>query len=265
MSEHPLDAQEIIFRLFHVRKTPPDTHPDRRKVRDGAIKIADEVQLGYRLYLHKTDAPVILYFHGNGEIASDYDDIAPFYELAGVSLLVVDYRGYGWSTGLPKTTQMLPDAEKVLTAVPGILADHGFPPDTALFVKGRSLGSAPAIYLAYAHADKLRGLIVESGYADAPSLFQRLGMIIPASLKDEPTLPLFNARKMASITLPLLVIHGENDTLIPVSNGKAIYESAASTDKILLTIPNAGHNDLLMTGTAKYFDAIRRFVAQHSS
>jgi hypothetical protein len=261
MSDHPLDDPQIINSLFYVRKTPPHSNP-HEQVHDGTVAV-DGAEIGYRLYVHQPDTPLLLYFHGNGEIASDYDDIAPYYFLCGVSLLVVDYRGYGWSTDTPKVSKMLPDAEAVLNALPDIREEHGIESET-VFVKGRSLGSAPAVYLAMKHGEALNGLIIESGYADAPSLFRRLGITIPAEYREDDTLPVQNKRKMADVDLPLLVIHGADDTLIPPQHGRDLYEASPAHNKELLIIDGAGHNNLLSKGTAKYFDAIKRFVKNYA-
>jgi hypothetical protein len=244
-----------------VRKTPPHSNPHDH-VHDGTVS-ADGADIGYRLYLHQTDAPLLLYFHGNGEIASDYDDIAPYYFLCGVSLVVVDYRGYGWSTDTPKVSTMLPDADAVFQALPQIREEHGLTSES-LFVKGRSLGSAPAVYLAMTHQQALNGLILESGYADAPSLFGRMGISIPDEYTDDDTLPVQNVRKMKQVELPLLVIHGADDNLIPAQHGRDLYEASPAHNKELLLIEGAGHNNLLSKGTARYFDAIKRFVKNYA-
>jgi alpha-beta hydrolase superfamily lysophospholipase len=260
---HPLDSPLIVNNLFFPRTAIMRTHPDKDSVKDGLIPIDDEVKLGYRMYMHHTTTPVLLYFHGNGEIASDYDSIAPLYNRVGVSLLVIDYRGYGWSTSTPLTSQLLPDAQVALDKVDIILSDCGIVPGRPLFVKGRSLGSAPAIYLAQQNPDKLKGLIVESGFAAAPSLFARLGISLLSIGQDDVTLPLFNAKRMKDVRLPLLVIHGEKDTLIPVSHGKELFEACQVEDKVLHIIPGAGHNNLLYAGMESYFGKIRQFVEKH--
>jgi len=254
---HPIDDPRILSNLFYVRKIAPD-NLEHDHIYDGLIPVAEGIALGYRLYRHRADAPVILYFHGNGEIATDYELIAPLYYMAGASLLVVDYRGYGWSTGVPLASTLLTDAAAVLSKLPDVLAAHGVGA-APLIVKGRSLGSAPAIYLAAEFPDLLRGLIVESGYAEAPSLFRRLGIAIPDDINDDPTLPVNNLSKIARVRLPVLFLHGEQDDLIPLDNAQRLH-AAAPGDKSLVTIPDAGHNDLLFRNTARYFDAVRRFV-----
>lgn len=259
MSQHPLDDPKITENMFFPRRASANTHPDTAKVKDGLIEV-EGAQLGYRLYIHTPDAPVLLYFHGNGEVASDYDDIAKLYHRVGVSLLLVDYRGYGWSTGRPLVSRMLPDAQEVLDALESVVTGHGIQPDRPVFVKGRSLGSAPAVYIALENPQHIKGLILESGYAEAPTVFRRLGMPIPADVQDDDSLPIYNASKMKRVDLPLLVIHGGNDTLIPVEQGKALFAASPSAHKKLLIIAGAGHNDLLFVGMTQYFKAIGEFV-----
>jgi pimeloyl-ACP methyl ester carboxylesterase len=254
-----LDNPLIVNNLFYPRPARPgENNPPG--IHDGTISVADGVALGYRLYVHTADAPVLLYFHGNGEIASDYDSMAGLFHDAGVSLLVVDYRGYGWSTGKPLVSTLLADAEVVLKAAPDIVKGAGIT-NTALFLMGRSLGSAPAAHLASQSPGTLKGIIIESGFAHEPSLFRRL-MIPEELLKQVPSV-FGNVGKIAGANLPLLVIHGENDTLIPVENGQALFDASPAQAKILLRIPGAGHNDLLVYGIGPYFAVIEQFVKAH--
>lgn len=264
MSQHPIDDPLIVHNLFYVRKTIPDTHESDRVV-DGVIPVAPSAELGYRFYRRiERKSPVLLLFHGNGEIASDYDEFALFYDLAGVSLLVVDYRGYGWSTGVPLTSQLLPDAVAVMNALPQILQSHDVPTDVPLFVMGRSLGSACAIYLAYEQSDRFCGLIVESGFADAPSLFRRFNIELPDAVLNDRLLPLNNVGKMRNVHCPLLVIHGANDAIFPVIHGQDLYDACPTDEKRLQVIAGAGHNNLIAANMSGYFGAIKEFVQSYS-
>ena len=114
-----LDSPLVSSILFHPRPAKPGGS-NQPGVTDGTIPVEDEVVLGYRLYAHRPGEPAILYFHGNGEIAPDYDNIAHAYHQIGVSLLVVDYRGYRWSTGTPLASTMPTDAQAVHSALPAI-------------------------------------------------------------------------------------------------------------------------------------------------
>lgn len=258
-----LDSTVITSQIFFVRKTPQPL-ADSRLVFNGVIPVTEQVGLGYRYYQspHR-DAPVILMFHGNGEIVTDYDTLAPFYHVAGASLLVVDYRGYGWSGGVPLVTQMLPDALKIVDAVPDLMAQYGTP-NANLFVKGRSLGSAPAIYAAYRRPHMFRGLIIESGFADAPSVFRQIGHSLRPLLPTDDALPLYNARKLKHVHTPLLIIHAQRDTIIPVTHASELYDASPATDKTLTIIEKAGHNDMLIVNAARYFDAIRQFLQRNA-
>jgi pimeloyl-ACP methyl ester carboxylesterase len=263
MSQHPLDHPQITSSLFFARRTVPQKHP-QGAWQDGTVKVDDNVVIGYRFYIHQKDSPVILFFHGNGEVVSDYVGISQdYHKWANASLLVVDYRGYGWSSGEPLTSKMLPDARIVLDKMPKILEAAGINPDVSVFVKGRSLGSAPAIYLGLVAPEKFKGMIIESGYADAPSLFRRLGIAIPDNVKADDSLPINNAEKIKRIHLPLLVIHGGQDDLIPVEHGKILHTNSPTQDKHLVVITGAGHNNLMTIGFTPYFSAIAGFVNNH--
>lgn len=259
MITHPLDHPFIISNLFYPRSAQSGTSRVPGAV-DGTIPVEDGIALGYRFYVHRADSPVILYFHGNGEIASDYDGIAPLFFDVGASLLVVDYRGYGWSTGTPLTSKLLPDAEAVVAALPTVFAAASVP-DPRIFVMGRSLGSAPVVHVVAAFPDRFKGLILESGFADMPSVMRRLG-IQPEqfSLTEQELAPIGNARKLRTVPLPLLVIHGEADTLLPVEHGQALYDASGAENKTILRIPGAGHNDLMLIGMQRYFMAITAFI-----
>ncbi len=256
---HPLDDPRITSQLFYPRRAMPG-NSRVPNAKDGTFAVDDTIKLGYRLFIPPKDpAVVLLYFHGNGEVAPDYDGIAPLYFEIGAAVLVVDYRGYGWSTGTPLTSTLLTDGDAVMAGLPALLADHALA-DKPLFIMGRSLGSAPAIYLAANYGDRLAGLVVESGFADTPSLFKRLG--IPVDLSNMGDLPVGNVTRMAEVKVPVLVIHGENDVLLPVDNGRALYEAATVGDKTLLTIPGAGHNDILFTGMAAYMNELVKLFAK---
>jgi pimeloyl-ACP methyl ester carboxylesterase len=118
--------------------------------------------------------PWILFFHGNGEVVSDYDDIAPFYGRLGLNLTVADYRGYGASSGEPTFTNLVEDAHLIFSAVRKELSSKGFSEN--LWIMGRSLGSISALELGYHYGDQIQGLVIESGFASVTGLIRHLGL-----------------------------------------------------------------------------------------
>ncbi len=258
MSDHPLDHPALLSMLLFPRAEQPGSSR-LPNIRDGTIPVGAGVMLGYRLYVaqEKPARYVVLYFHGNGEVASDYDPIAPEFFRVGAALLVVDYRGYGWSSGTALLSTLLDDAEAVMPALPVILKAEGLD-QLPLFVMGRSLGSAPAVHLAHRFPNAFKGLVIESGFAQTLSRFEdlRRALGLPEGLE----LPFQNARKMQEIYLPLLVIHGERDMLLPLTDGQQLYEASPSAQRVFERIPRAGHNDLLFYGIDQYFGALGQFL-----
>ena len=252
---HPiLDQPSVLQVLFHPRR---DNSIPPNGVYPVAVEVEPGVTVGGRLYPAAAQNPAILYFHGNGEIAADYDRFAQYYTQLGITLLVIDYRGYGVSNGTPTASNLLTDAITVFNAVGSILESHGLSPKQ-VYVMGRSLGSAAAIEVALHAKEKLAGLIIESGFAHTVPLLARLGVEVRGA--DEERDGAGNARKISQITTRTLIIHGQEDFLIPVAQALILHRGCAAQDKQLVLIPNAGHNDLMMFGRSQYFDAIQKFV-----
>jgi len=254
---HPiLDQPQIQRVLFYPRQ---DDELDLRVpgARRVAVKVEPGIHTGGRVYPAAPDAPLILFFHGNGEIAADYDDIALAYTRLGISLLVMDYRGYGTSDGEPAASHLLADAVAAFEATGRICAENGLSP-TRLYAMGRSLGSTAAIEVAVRAGERIAGLIIESGFADTFALLARLGA--PVQGADEDRDGFGNAAKIASITTRTLIIHGQVDLLIPASDARELYRRSAAPDKQLVLIPDAGHNDLMWVGMTQYMEAVRAFV-----
>lgn len=254
---HPiLDKPDILQVLFHPK-------PDKTgKPRSLNIHLVDvEVESGLflrgRLYAAARNSPAILFFHGNGEIAAEYDSIAKVFTVLGITMLVIDYRGYGKSDGTPTASNLLADAPKVFDAFGDILTAHQLFPQQ-LYVMGRSLGSVPAIAVADYAQDQVAGLIIDSGFADTLALLKRLGWQGREN-KDE-RFGFGNSERIRRILVPSLIIHGENDSLIPPQQAEDLYNLCATPNKQLIFIKNAGHNTLLRLGLWQYFEAIQKFI-----
>ena len=254
---HPiLDKPEILRVIFHPRPDYPLTvsAPGGQPL---SIQVEPGVTVAARLYGSGSDAPAIMYWHGNGEIAADYDAIAPLYTRMGITLLVIDYRGYGNSDGTPTCSNLLSDAVAAFGSAGSVFDHHGLTP-SRLYVMGRSLGSAAAIEVATRAGDQLSGLVVESGFADTFALLARLGVRLEEATERRDGFG--NPDKIADVTIPTLIIHGEDDVLIPAQDGEELFQRAGAEHKRLLPIAGAGHNDLMLVGRTQYFDAIQAFV-----
>ena len=255
LPEANLDAPEISELLFYPRPNketnglePTETHVN------GAV-------LGGLWREHPDSDDVLLFFHGNGEIALDWSGLIGQYAMAlDASVWIVDYRGYGRSTGTPTYGAMLSDAEAIFAALAEREGVRGRP-FRHRFVFGRSIGSAPAIHLAWRFPDRVNALVVDSGFAHVTELVRRfresrnlLGGA-PVTAKGFPD----NVDKLRSCPMPTLLLHGVADRVIPVEEARENFAASAARGKRLVEIPGAGHNDLLYrarTGDL-YFGALR--------
>jgi alpha-beta hydrolase superfamily lysophospholipase len=251
-----MDHPEILYRLFFPQKESMEGF-GLPNVMSPLFDVAEGVSIGCRFYPVRMDSPNILYFHGNGETCLDYDYVAPLYGQRGLNLFVADYRGYGYSGGSPTCSSMINDAHPTFRGFTTLLSNQGYTGD--LFVMGRSLGSAPAIEVAYHYHDKLKGLIVESGFAGARNQFKRLGATHFLQEGEEPV-GFGNDLKIKEIIIPTLIIHGEEDEIIPSTEGRALYALSGSSEKTSLFVPRAGHNDLMMLAEDDYMSAIENFT-----
>ncbi len=251
-----LDRPEILKILFHPRKAPIVSEGSRAD--EITVKTPDNAVIGCRLHLDAPENPVILFFHGNGEIAHDYDTIGPIYLSYGINFVVADYRGYGISTGFPTISNLFADAYIVLDHIRNVLDGKGH--KGPLWIMGRSLGSAPAIELAAGKGGIIDGLIVESGFAEVKDLLERIG-ILPHDLTGEPDAFFSSADTIRHFNGPVLIIHAEHDHIIPVDHGRKLHDSVPGPVKKLEIIPGADHNNIFAMAGMSYFETIRNFVA----
>ncbi len=217
---------------------------------------AEEAVVHCRFYKNDDNGPWILYFHGNGEVVSDYDEIAIFFFKYGLNLTVVDYRGYGKSTGEPTVTNIVSDALAVYESVKSELANRGH--NSRVWIMGRSLGSIPALAIANRYKDEVPGLVIESGFPSIARLLWRLNA--GESGADLDVIDRDSIAVVREINVPVLVIHGEYDTLVPPEEAETLFEEIGSKDKEYLLIPGAGHNDIMFLGLKQYMEAIKALI-----
>lgn len=253
-----LDVPEVLLRLFHPRPELASFNPPTT-AQEMLIPVEPGVAVGGRFYAAGPKAPTLLFFHGNGEIVADYEDLGPIYTRHGLNFFPVDYRGYGRSSGTPTVTAMMRDCQVIFAFAQEWLAQKGF--SGPLVVMGRSLGSASALELAARHQDRFDGLIIESGFAYAGPLLKLLGVDVDAlGFKEETGFR--QVDKIRHWHKPLLIIHAEFDHIIPFTEGRALYEACPSPAKTLLKVAGANHNDILAVGFAAYLEAVARLGAQ---
>ncbi len=248
-----IDSSSALDYIFYPRETKSFRPPFAFDLR---VAVDEDVAVHCRFYQGNKDWPWILLFHGNGEVVSDYDEISPFYFKRNLNLVVADYRGYGESGGTPSVGGMIRDAHAVFKAVKEELTAKGLK-DT-FWVMGRSLGSLSALELAAGHGESIPGLIIESGFVSITRILHHLD--VPTGDIDLSGIEKECVELARSITLPLLIIHGEYDNLVPFGEAEDLRDVIQSQDKQILMIPAADHNDVMFVGLNDYFKAIKAFI-----
>jgi fermentation-respiration switch protein FrsA (DUF1100 family) len=193
----------------------------------------------------------IAYFHGNGGNLSNWSPVLSAIARRGYSVLAVDYRGYGLSTGRPTERGLYRDVDATV-ARPWREADRGLP----LVYWGRSLGGAMAAYAATVR--KPDGVIIEAGFPDARSAVRGSPPLAILSLLASYRFPAAEFLNLANV--PVLQLHGDRDRVIPIELGRELFQMIRGP-KAFVVIPGADHNDEAPQDAGAYWSAIDGFIA----
>ena len=203
----------------------------------------------------ESSAPALLYFHGNGSNNGDLTELAAIFHQLEVSVLLIDYRGYGQSSPIfPNETRVYEDATaawQYLTQVQQIEPEQ-------IFVYGHSLGGAIAIELATKHPE-MAGLMVEGTFTSIQDMAGLMPGIKLFPLRWLVTQRFDNLTKIKSLQTPILILHGTADEVIPLSMSKELY-AAAPEPKQLEIIEEAGHSNLPEFDLPEYLQTLKQFI-----
>ncbi len=199
------------------------------------------------IYLPNPSARFTLLFsHGNAEDIGADLPLFDIYRQAGFSVFAYDYRGYGTSGGRASEHGLYADAEAAYLALTGQLHVSAL----RIISVGRSLGSAAAIHIAATHPTA--GLVVEAPFLSAFRVLTRVPLL--------PWDKFNNAAKIQQVHVPVLVIQGDADEVVPFRHGQRMF-ALAKEPKRSLWVHGAHHNDVLFTATSQYLDALRAFAS----
>jgi uncharacterized protein len=243
-----LEPRMAFYPIRGVQETPSDLGQQFEDVR---IATDDgETLHAWWLEAEKPRAQVI-FFHGNGGNLSLWLDVVSELRRRGFSVLAVDYRGYGASSGRPSERGLYRDADASVRAFRQRLRS-GSP---AIYW-GRSLGCPVAAYAAsIARPD---ALLLETPMPDVRTILR--GNPVLWVLSFFASYRFATSHWLRSYDGPLLVVHGDEDSIVPYNAGKTVFDRAPGTRKKFVTIPGADHNDLHLVNPRSYWEEIDRFV-----
>jgi hypothetical protein len=236
----PMDGESVTPREFRIDFRPLTSGTD-----DG------ERLRGWSLARPAARAK-ILYFHGNGGNLSLWAPILAGIARRGYSVVAFDYRGYGLSTGRPTEQGLYRDVDAIVRQF-----WSGSPPETPIVYWGRSLGAAMAAYASTVRAPD--GLILESAFPDVRSLVRTSRLLAFLALLSAYRFPCADFVRRRSIPTPVLVMHGDDDHIVPIEQGRALFEGIGEP-KQFVPIPGGDHDDVTPSAPDTYWEAVDRFI-----
>jgi hypothetical protein len=235
--------------------------PDRQRVAPAAIGLAGVTEIvlnapdgAYNIAWWgkaRPGQPTILYFHGNGGGLIDRKPRIERFMAEGWGVLMMAYRGYAGSTGSPTEGDNIADA---LRAHAHLVAS-GVPPGR-IVAYGESLGTGVATALA--EAQPVAGLILDAPYTST----------VDVALSRYPYLPVRRylrdryetSSRIARVSVPILILHGARDEVIPVALGREVARLAGAR-ATFIELPNGMHSDLYINGN-NALDHVRAWMAK---
>ena len=196
---------------------------------------------------------IVLFCHGNGGNISHRIETIAIMNGLGLSMFIFDYRGYGHSEGKPTEKGTYRDAE---AAWKYLVDKRGISPQE-IIIHGRSLGGAVAAWLARKHTPK--AFILESSFTSVPDVGAEFYPWLPIKLLSRFNYPTITYIK--EISCPVLVIHSNEDDLLPYSHGRRLFYAAAEPKEFLDI--HGTHNDGYIMSGKHYIDGLNSFIERY--
>ena len=224
---------------FPDRSRTPPAAAGLPQAEEVTLKSADGESLIAWFVPPQGDKPLIIYFHGNGGALNLRADRFRWLTRDGFGLLGLSYRGYGGSTGSPTETGMLLDAAAAYD-----FAAARFPAQR-IVLWGESLGTGVAVALAAERP--IAGLILDAPFTSTADIGASAYPFIPVRLFIKDSFR--SDERIGGVKAPLLVLHGEMDSIVPVRFGEKLF-ALANEPKQMVRFPSGGHVNLDDHGAA---------------
>ncbi len=228
--------------IFPAMPTTYETLPDLKQ-----IPTSNGQTIALRHLKNDTAKYTLLMSHGNGEDLGDMQGEIERFWAMGLNVVAYDYRGYGKSQGSASVANVYDDIDAVYRY---LTEEIKVSPDRILLY-GRSVGGGPSTYLAA--RKPVAGMILESTFI---STFR---VVIPIQVLPFEKFP--NQSHIRQTNIPILLIHGTKDQIIPYWHSQVLYDSIPGP-KQLLTVEGADHNDVAIVAGEQYGRTIGQWLGQ---
>lgn len=241
-SEHGLDYEDVYI-----------TNKDKLKLHGWLVK-APPVENS------TAKRPTMIFFHANaGNIGFRLPNIVELINKSEVNVLIVGYRGYGHSEGTPNEAGLKLDAQAIFE----FALEHEQIDNDKIYLFGRSLGGAVAIYLASKVQDQIKGLILENTFSSIPDMVDQIFTYLSKLKGLILRIEWDSYSLIKDLKVPMLFLSGESDQIVPPAQMDKLYEGASnSSEKEMFKIENGTHNESWIQCGDPYFTKIREFITK---
>ncbi|MFX0007791.1 MAG: alpha/beta hydrolase [Promethearchaeota archaeon] len=256
--DNPIVSNQIFFPPQFISPNLSSAMYSHSFIKELRFKITKKITLIGYFYLNDENLPTILLFHGNGELAAEYYGLVDFFFDCGVNLAVVDYRGYGSSSGRPIFSGLISDAMPIYNGLRDWIVRNKL--NNSIFILGRSIGSVPASEIGAHNPDNLRGIIFSSGYASLYYMMTEIFRVTGPDVTPEGLKEYSNDTRIKNFQKSVLIIHGTQDFLIPYTESESIYNHIPEgVEKKLILIEGADHNNIF-SFKEEYTAPLKEFI-----
>lgn len=244
-----LMQENIIFQPSKEYVSPHESY----NVEELYIKTADGEDLQSWWVDNKNATDTVLFFHGNGGNLTDRIFRLGIFKSLNLNVLMIDYRGYGKSSGkIKKENDLYLDAE---AAWDFLIKEKGIDPKN-IIIWGRSVGGAAAIYLA--QGKDIKALIIESSFYSLADIGKKHFPFLP--IDEMLRFKFNNGEIIQNVHAPLLFVHSTKDDIIPFSQGEMLYSRALEPKKFL-KLEKGDHNSDVILSYEDYFKGVKDFLS----
>ena len=230
---------------------------------DKLVPTVDGEKVHVWLMLQKTNSessPTLIYFHGNaGNMGFRLPNALDMFARCGLNILMMDYRGFGESSGVPSEAGIEKDADAVLN----FALNHPRLTDSPIVLFGRSLGGAVSVSLAHRNPGQIAAIIVENTFLSISAMVDVLLPWVAFAKNLVLRIGWDNEAKIADVQCAMLFISGDADELVPPPQMKKLHDLAQkASHKEFYSVFGGGHNDSYLKAGITYYRRLREFITR---
>ena len=237
--------------FFPVRSLDAIPRQNTTSAREFLISTIDQETVCGWLFQQHEPATEVLFFHGNSGNLFLWENFLSDIAAHSLTVFALDYRGYGKSSGSPTEEGLCRDTEAFVNH----FWDELHVADQKVIYWGRSLGGPVASFASTVHVPD--GLILEATFPSKSSLLRHYPLLRVMNVFSKYEFP--TARYLKHFKRPILILHGENDSVVPFQEGQSLFDRLDG-EKYFHPIPRANHNDLDSVDPRSYWERITRFI-----